>query len=63
MSQAGEAVVEARDLGKFHKLYARHSDRFKQFLTGRRYYQEFWALRHPHNLSRPADGAVVGAAV
>jgi lipopolysaccharide transport system ATP-binding protein len=43
-----EIVVDVRGLGKFHKLYARHGDRVKQLLAGRRkrYYREFWALRN-----------------
>ena len=33
---------------KCHKLYAQHGDRLKQLLAGKRkrYYREFWALRH-----------------
>jgi lipopolysaccharide transport system ATP-binding protein len=45
---SGEILVDVRGLGKLHKLYARHVDRVWQALAGkrRRYYQEFWALRH-----------------
>jgi lipopolysaccharide transport system ATP-binding protein len=48
MTQSPDVMVEARNLGKYHKLFARHGDRIKQMVAGqsRRYYQEFWALRH-----------------
>jgi homopolymeric O-antigen transport system ATP-binding protein len=42
------AVVSARAVGKMYRIYDRPQDRLKQMLlarTGRRYGQEFWALR------------------
>jgi lipopolysaccharide transport system ATP-binding protein len=42
------AVVNARAVGKMYRIYDQPQDRLKQMLlarTGRRYGQEFWALR------------------
>ena len=47
MSAAGDVVVEIKGLGKVFKLFARHGDRFKQLLAGKKrpLYREFWAVR------------------
>jgi lipopolysaccharide transport system ATP-binding protein len=44
---SSDLVIEARGLGKAYEIYQRPGDRVKQLLRGRgrRYYEEFWALR------------------
>ena len=46
--EPSRAVVSARSVGKMYRIYDQPQDRLKQMLlarTGRRYGQEFWALR------------------
>lgn len=39
-------AIETHELSKMYRMYARPSDRLKELvLRGRRYHQEFWALR------------------
>jgi lipopolysaccharide transport system ATP-binding protein len=39
-------AIEAHGLSKMYRIYSRPSDRLKEFFhRGRRYHQEFWALR------------------
>jgi lipopolysaccharide transport system ATP-binding protein len=40
-----EAAVSVNGLGKRFKIYAQHFGRAKEWLTGRQYHTEFWALR------------------
>jgi lipopolysaccharide transport system ATP-binding protein len=44
----GETVINAQNLGKAYRLYARSDHRLKQLVLGgrRTYYDEFWALRN-----------------
>jgi lipopolysaccharide transport system ATP-binding protein len=45
---SSELAVETRGLGKAYPIYRRPQDRLKQLLwggKGRRYYEEFWAVR------------------
>jgi len=46
---SSEPAISVKNLGKCYQLYARPSDRLKQFLWRgkRRYYRDFWAL---HNI-------------
>lgn len=48
MSGGDSPAVAARDLGKCYHIYPEPQDRLKQALWRwrRRYYKEFWALRH-----------------
>jgi lipopolysaccharide transport system ATP-binding protein len=48
MSGADSPAVVARDVGKCYQIYPSPQDRLKQALWRwkRRYYKEFWALRH-----------------
>ena len=48
MTDATDIVVDVKGLGKFHKLFAKHSDIIKYIASGlnRRFYKPFWALRH-----------------
>lgn len=44
-----DAAVSVRDVGKRYRIYAKPQDRLKQMLfsrMGRRYGDDFWALRH-----------------
>src|SRR6266849_5934219 len=42
-----DLVLRAQDLGKAFRIWHRPEDRLKQMLfPWRRYYDEFWALRH-----------------
>jgi len=43
---SSECVIRARGLGKSYRLYRRPGDRLKEaVLRGRRYHEDFWALR------------------
>jgi lipopolysaccharide transport system ATP-binding protein len=44
---SSDLVIEARGLGKAYEIYKQPGDRVKQLLRGKgkRYYEEFWALR------------------
>lgn len=44
---SSELVIGAHGLGKAYNIYRRPEDRLKQmFFRGRRYYEEYWALRN-----------------
>lgn len=38
-------LLTVQNLSKCYRLYARPADRFKELLLGRRYHEEFWAVR------------------
>lgn len=38
-------AIEAHNLSKVYRIYANPTDRLKEWLTRRRYHQEFWAVR------------------
>jgi lipopolysaccharide transport system ATP-binding protein len=42
---SAELVIAASELGKVYRLYPRSEDRLKQFVLGRRSFEEFWALK------------------
>src|SRR5438067_11486352 len=60
---SSEVVVETRTLGKAYPIYRHPEDRLKQLLSGnrRRYYEEFWAVRHVDlNVRRGETVAIIG---
>src|SRR5262245_26147752 len=51
-------AVSVRDVGKMYRIYARPQDRLKQMMLwrlGRRYGEDFWALRHVNFEVRRGD--------
>ena len=56
-------AIRITDLGKCYNIYSQPKDRLKQLLwNGRRkYYQEFWALRHINlELNRGEQLSIIG---
>ncbi len=42
---ASPAAISAENLGKAYRLYARPLDRLREWVSGRQYHDDFWALR------------------
>lgn len=46
-------AIEADNLSKAYRIYANPTDRLKEWLTRRRYHQEFWAVRDVSFQAKP----------
>lgn len=57
LPSATTAAVRVTELGKAYRIYGHPRDRLKQMFarSGRRYFQEFWALRDVNFVVRPGE--------